>query len=82
LKRHRYTDFQIWTSFWMSEEERKALEEDLKNPNSDIRRDVRRLFKLAPPGEYYLSVAIYGSPKPRPLPLPSGGCVIKFRKIR
>ena len=73
---HRYVDFQIVECDpRVPEESRKGVEEDLKDPNSDIRRDIRESFKDAPPGEYTFGIWMpeYG---------PYAGCTIKFRKIR
>jgi len=76
---HRYVDFQVVTCLLgIPEEARKSLEEDLKDPNSDIRRDIRRIFEPSPPGEYEFSILM---PPYKHLG-ETAGCIIKFRKVR
>jgi hypothetical protein len=76
---HRYVDFQIATCLpSIPEDVKKGLEEDLKDPNSEIRRDIRKLFEPSPPGEYELGVLM---PPYKYLGV-TAGCIIKFRKIR
>ena len=72
---HRYVDFQIVECKGLSEDIIKSLEEDLKDPNSDIRREIREEFEYKDPGEYTLPVFV--------VPGEFGaGCVIKFKKVR
>jgi hypothetical protein len=72
---HRYVDFKIVECTGLSEDMIKSLEEDLKDSNSDIRRDVREMFDVKEPGEYTLPVFV--------VPGEIGaGCIIKFRKIK
>jgi hypothetical protein len=71
---HRYVDFKIiYCSPGISEDVRKSIEEDLKDPDSEIRRDIRKLFEADPPGVYKLSVLV---------PPFKAGCLIQFRKVR
>jgi len=75
---HRYIDFQILSCYGVPDDARKGLEEDLKDPNSEIRRDIRKNYEEAPPGEYTLTVLM----PPYKYLDRIAGCIIKFRKIR
>jgi hypothetical protein len=75
---HHYVDFQVAYCYGVPDDARKGIEEDLKDPNSEIRRDIRERFKDYPPGEYSIAVLV----PPHRWITGYAYCVVKFRKIR
>jgi len=72
VPKRRYAEFRIEECTpGTPGEVRKELVRELEDPNSDLRRDIRKLFEGEPPGEYCLVVDIPGD----------GSCRIRFRKI-